>query len=193
MRLRLALIALCAASAAMPARADETLHAPSLPPLPPRWRLRASLSEGVGGGADGGHAVTLFPTTLEVGLRVWKPLSLTVAADAVLAGEEYQACGHTRRPNAVLGTAGVRVDWANEHGDSWLDPFFEVHAGVGRQGPPREQNGVCDGVQVFASAGAKLGLDVWLGRVAVTVAATWDWLPTAAPASIALGATVKLY
>jgi hypothetical protein len=48
-------------------------------------------------------------------------------------------------------------------------------------------------VQVFATGGAKLGLDIWLGRVAVTVAATYDWLPTAQPISVALGATLALY
>jgi hypothetical protein len=34
---------------------------------------------------------------------------------------------------------------------------------------------------------------VWLGRVAVTVVASYDWLPTAMPFAFGLGATFVLY
>ncbi|HEY7953676.1 MAG TPA: hypothetical protein VII38_00225 [Polyangia bacterium] len=170
------------------ARADL----PLAPPDPPRWRLRASLLSGAGGSTDG-HATAMFPTTLEFGARVWKPLSIDVAAQAVLAGEEYEACGRPRRPNAILGSGGLRVDFKNGRSASWVAPFVEAHLGVGRQGPGREQNGLCSGPPTFFTGGARLGLDIWLGRVAVTVAVSYDYLPTAAPVSASIGASVVLF
>jgi hypothetical protein len=170
------------------ARADVLL-----PPDPPRWRLRAALTTGVAGGRDADQTVTLFPTTLELGARLFGPLSVTFGAQGVLAGVEYDACGKTERPNAILGAAGLRVDFANGKSASWAAPFVEAHAGVGRQGAPREVRGVCDGPSTFFSGGAKLGVDVWLGRVAVTVVATWDWLPTAMPFGAQIGASFVLY
>jgi hypothetical protein len=170
------------------ARADVLL-----PPDPPRWRLRAALTTGVGGARDAGDSVTVFPTTLELGVRLFGPLSVTVGAQGVLVGEQYDACGKTERPNAILGAAGLRVDFANGRSASWAAPFVEAHAGVGRQGAPREVNGVCDGPSDFFTGGAKLGVDVWLGKVAVTVVATWDWLPTAMPFGAQLGASFVLY
>ncbi len=163
------------------------------PPDPPRWRLRAALTEGVGGASDAGGAVTMFATTLELGVRVWKPLSLTAAAQGILAGEEYTACGRDRRPNAVIGTGGLRVDFANGKSSSWLAPFLELHGGVGRQGVGRESNGVCAPPPVFGTGGVRLGIDVWLGKAAVTIVGTYDYLPTAAPFSVALGLSYVLY
>jgi hypothetical protein len=158
-----------------------------LPPDPPRWRVRAALVTGVGGSRDQDQAVTLFPTTLDLGARLFGPLSAALAAEAVLVGEEYDACGRTRRPSAILGTAGLRVDFFNGKSAPWADPFVEAHAGVGRQGAPREQNGVCSGPPTFATGGGKLGVDVWLGRAAVTVVASYDWLPTAMPFAVSVG------
>jgi hypothetical protein len=170
------------------ARAENTL-----PPDPPRWRLRAALTSGVAGSRDADQSVTVFPTTLELGARLFGPLSVTVAAQGVLVGEEYTACGATRRPNAILGAGGLRVDFANGRSGSWASPFLEAHAGVGHQGAPRETNGVCDGDPTFFTGGVKLGVDVWLGRAAVTVAAAWDWLPTAMPIGMQIGLSYVLY
>jgi hypothetical protein len=174
--------------AAVPARGE-----PPLPLDPPRWRLRAALTTGVGGSSDGGQAVAVFPTQLEFGARIFQPLSVTVAGEGVLVGEEYDACGKTRRPNAILGAAGLRVDFANGKSASWLAPFLEAHVGVGRQGPGREVDGVCTGIQVFPTGGGRIGFDAWLGRAAVTVVASYDYLPTAMPIALSIGATFILY
>jgi len=171
------------------ARAEPT----SLPPDPPRWRFRMALTTGVAGSRDAEQSVTVFPTTLELGARLFGPLSVTLGAEGVLVGEQYQACGKLERPNAIVGGAGLRVDFANGKSASWAAPFLEAHAGAGRQGGAREVDGVCDGAQSFFTGGAKLGVDVWLGRVAVTVVATWDWLPTAMPFGAQLGASFILY
>jgi hypothetical protein len=166
--------------------------APTAPANPPRWRLRAEVVSGFGGSRDSGDTIAMFPTTIELGLRLWGPVSLDAGATATLAGEGYQACGSFRRPNAITGTAGLRVDFANGKASSWLDPFLEVHGGVGGQGRGREVNGVCSPGGVFGTGGGRVGLDVWLGKTAVTVVASFDYLPIGSPISIAIGASFVL-
>src|SRR5688572_20015578 len=97
--------------------------------LPPRWKLRASLIQGFGGSYDQGP-VAAFPTTLELGIRIWGPLSAVVGATGVMSGDTWVTCGETRRAHGVLGHAGLRVDFNNKQGDSWLDPWVEVHGGI---------------------------------------------------------------
>jgi hypothetical protein len=135
----------------------------------------------------------MFPTTLELGARLWGPLSVDVAAVLVVAGEAYSACGELRRPNAVLGTAGVRADLANGKSASWADPFVEVHGGVGAQGGGRELGGACPAPRVFGSGGGRIGVDAWLGRVAVTVALGYDYLPIGQSLAISLGLSAILF
>jgi hypothetical protein len=155
-------------------------------PEVPRWRVRGALLSGVGGSSAGGELLTVFPMTLELGVRIHGGLSATVSGQGVLMGATYTACGEERRANAAFGTAGLRFDFANDKSASWIAPFLEVHAGAGGQAGGR----TCDGNGVFGTGGAKLGFDVWLGRVAVTMALAIDYLPEAPPVSFALGATV---
>jgi hypothetical protein len=160
---------------------------------PPRWRLRATLAQGFGGGRDGSDAVARFPTTLEVGARVWGPLSLDAAVTATLAGEWAQSCGQPVRPNAIAGAVGVRADLANGRSSSWLDPFVEVHGGVGAQAGAREVPGGCPAAATFGTAGARAGIDLWLGRAAVTLALAFDYLPVGSAVSFVLGGSFALF
>ena len=175
-----ACVALVTTLAATAAQADD-------PPKPRRrgWRVRATLMSGFGGSYDH-RSVAAFPTTLELGVRIWGPLSFTTGATGVLSGDYYTDCGQPRRANAILGHAGLRVDFNNRKSDSWLDPFVEAHGGIGGQ------KGNCSSSGLFGSGGVRAGLDVWLGRVAVTVAVAFDWTPIAPPASGYLGATFIL-
>jgi hypothetical protein len=150
--------------------------------LPPRWRVRASLIQGFGGSWHRGP-VSEFPTSLELGVRLAGPISVVAAATGVVTGEYTDACG---RVGAFLGHAGLRVDFNNQRSSSWIDPFLEGWGGVGWQA-------VCGKESVFPSAGVRGGLDVWLGRAAVTVAVGFDWTPVAPPAAAFLGATFLLY
>jgi hypothetical protein len=156
--------------------------------LPPRWRVMASLSQGFGGSWDHG-SVSAFPTTLGLAVRIWGPLSATAGLTGVLSGDHYDSCGDARRANAIVGDAGLRVDFNNKHGDSWLDPFIEAHGGVGGQ---RGGRSACNAGGVFGTGGARVGLDVWMGRAAITVAAGFDYTPVATPAAGFLGATFLL-
>lgn len=154
----------------------------------PRWRVRASLIQGFGGSYDQGP-VAEFPTTLELGVRLAGPLSLVAGATGMLSGDYWDTCGEPRRASAFLGHAGLRVDFNNKKSDSWLDPFIDAHAGVGYQAAGRP----CGRAAVFPTGGVRGGLDVWLGKVAVTVAVGFEWTPLAPPASAYLGATFLLH
>jgi hypothetical protein len=178
------------------ARGDERQDPPPLAPRadPPRWRLRATLAQGFGGSRLGdGSYVTRFPTLLELGLRVWGPLSIDGAVTGTLAGEYSTRCGRGMRPNAASGTLGVRADLGNGRSAAWLDPWVEVHAGAGGQGAAREVPGACPTTTTFATAGARAGFDAWLGRGAVTVALQFDYLPVGSALSFVLGGSFIAY
>jgi hypothetical protein len=160
---------------------------------PPRWRLRATLAQGFGGGRDGSDAVARFPTSLEVGARVWGPLSLDAAVTATLAGEWAQSCGQPVRPNAIAGAVGVRADLSNGRSSPWIDPFVEVHGGIGAQSGAREVPGGCPAAATFGTAGARAGMDLWLGRGAVTLALAFDYLPVGSAVSFVMGGSFALF
>jgi hypothetical protein len=171
---------LCAAS---PAHAD-----------PPRWRLRATLAQGFGGGrgADDG-IVARFPTMLDVGARVWGPLSLAATVTGTLAGEYDTACGQPVRPSAIAGALGVRADLSNGRSSPWVAPWVEAHGGVGAQAGAREVPGGCPRAATFGTAGARAGFDAWLGRGAVTVAIAYDYLPIGSTVSFVLGGSFVVF
>ncbi len=155
---------------------------------PPCWKLRAALIQGFGGSYDQ-TPVAAFPTTLELGVRLWGPLSAVVGGTGVMSSDTWTTCGEARRGYAILAHAGLRVDFNNKKGDSWLDPFIEAHGGVGGQPGGRGGANSCPRDVVFGSGGIRGGLDVWLGKAAVTVAVGFDWTPIAPPAAFYLGAT----
>jgi hypothetical protein len=169
-----------------PAWAEAALQAP-------RWRWRTGLTQGFGGGRDAGATVARFPTTLELGARVWGPLSLDVAGVAVQSGEIVAGCAPGTRPNALFGAAGVRADLFNDRSAPWIDPFVEVHAGVGAQSGAGSLIGQCVTAGLFGTAGTRVGFDVWLGRAAVTVALAYDYLPVGSTLSLAIGASFLLH
>jgi hypothetical protein len=161
---------------------------------PPRWILRASLLQGFGGGrAADDRLAARFPTSLDLGARLWGPLSLAATVTGTLAGEYDASCGTAVRPNAIAGTLGLRADLANGRSASWVDPWVEAHGGVGAQAGVRAVPGGCATAATFATAGARAGIDAWLGRAAVTVAVAFDYLPLGATVSFVLGGSFILY
>jgi hypothetical protein len=159
---------------------------------PPRWQLRGLLATGVGGGLTGVRQV-VFPTTLELDARFWGPLSASLSGAAIVASRETTSCGAPTRGNAALGGLGLRADLNNSRSASWLDPFIEAHAGLGGQAAFAEPGDPCARPRLFATGGARIGVDVWLGRVAVTAQLSYDYLPVAAPLSFSLGASAILF
>jgi hypothetical protein len=170
----------------MPAEKDK------LDPEAPRWKLRMTLASGFGGSRAGDNLVAVFPTTLELGVRIFGPLSLDVALHGMLTNDLYVACGETIRPHAIYGTAGVRVDFINKLAGSWVDPYVAVHFGVAGQPGGREIDGRCGPGRASPTGGVRLGLDVWLGRAAVNAAVGFDVLAIASPIAFFLGASFVL-
>jgi hypothetical protein len=161
---------------------------------PPRWRLRASLLQGFGGGRTADDSIAArFPTTLDLGARIWGPLSLAATVTGTLAGESDSACGSAVRPSAIAGALGLRADLANGRSASWIDPWVEAHGGIGEQAGVHARPGGCRAAATFATAGARVGLDAWLGKGAVTVAVAFDYLPLGAAVSFVLGASFVLF
>jgi hypothetical protein len=195
MRAVLRLAVLMALVHARAAAGDERQYTPptALPADPPRWRLRAMLVQGFGGSRDDAGFVARFPTTLEIGARLWGPLSLAAGLTATVAGEYDTTCGAAVRPSAVTGDLGVRADLANGRSAAWVDPWVEVHAGLGTQAGAHPLAGRCPEASVFGAAGARAGFDAWLGRGAVTVAIAFDYLPVGSALSFILGGTVILF
>ncbi|MDB4968124.1 MAG: hypothetical protein JWN44_3813 [Myxococcales bacterium] len=189
------LTVVCTAAVSCPARADERRPGPDLAPPadPPRWRLRGMLAQGFGGGRDADGTVLRFPTTLELGARIWGPISVDAGVTGTLASEYATACGQPVRPNAVASSVGLRADLANGRSASWIDPWVEVHGGVGTQAGAREVPGGCPVALTFGTAGARAGFDAWLGRGAVTVALTFDYLPIGSTVSFVLGSSLVLF
>ena len=170
------------------------LCAASARAAPPRWRLRASLLQGFGGGRAADDSIAArFPTTIDLGARLWGPLSLAATVTSTLAGELDGSCGRALRPNAIAGALGLRADLANGRSAPWVDPWVEAHAGVGAEAGVHAQPGGGATAATFAAAGARAGIDVWLGKAAVTVAVAFDYLPLGATASFVLGASFVLF
>jgi|GEM_PF-6708586 len=163
-------------------------------PDPARWRARLAVEAGAGGAGDGqGQVVTVFPATLELGVQVWRYLSVTAAAEGILSTTPVDGCGVVRAPHAALGTVGLRGDLWNGKSSPWPTPFLEVHGGVGGQRAGGPSDASCPRLAPFGTGGVKVGVDAWLGRVAVTVAFSYDYLPVAAPISFHLGANIVLF
>lgn len=160
---------------------------------PPRWRLRATLAQGFGGGRNADETVARLPTLVEVGARLWGPLSLAASVTATVAGEWANGCGQPVRPSAVAGGLGVRADLGNGRAAAWVDPWVEVHGGIGAQAGAREVPGGCPQPATYGTAGARAGFDAWLGRGAVTVAVAFDYLPLGSSVSFVLGGSFVLF
>lgn len=144
--------------------------------------MRPEISQGFGASRAGGRFVAVFPTRVEVDLRLWRGLSLSVLGVGMLTGGEG-VCAH--RATAAWHALGVRWDFGNKRGGGWLVPFVEGHVGVGGQRTGSD----CHTSSIFPTGGARLGLDVWLGHAAVTVAVAADYLPVASPITFTFGAS----
>jgi hypothetical protein len=81
----------------------------------------------------------------------------------------------------------------NTRSASWVDPFVEAHVGLGGQAAYAEPGDPCAAPRLFATGGGRIGVDAWLGRVAITAQVGYDYLPIGAPLSVSLGASVILY
>jgi hypothetical protein len=149
---------------------------------PPRWHLRLGVNLGFGGSYADNRSTLAVPVNVDLSLRAWRFLSVVVATTGILSDLDADVCGG-RRPHAFVGSAGVRLDRNNHHGDSWFSPFVEAHASVGGQRPLDS----CRALAPFGGAGARAGLDVWLGKAAISIALGVEYLPVASAGYFSIG------
>ena len=185
-------VPMCAAASAGEVEPPTGIYEPPPRNDPPRWRMRGTVTTGVGASLTAAHWA-VFPTELSLGARIWGPLSVTASALTVLATRNSTTCGTEQRPHAALGSLGIRADLFNGRSASWLDPFVEVHASVGGQAAYAEGSSACRGPRTFGGGGARVGVDAWLGRVALTAQLSYEHLPLGSPLSVSLGASLLLF
>lgn len=141
--------------------------------------------------------VTYVPVDLELGVRLGGPLGLVMGGVGYAAPFSVSACEPSvkieSRPNALGAFFGMRLDFNNSRDGSWWSPWAALRVGV------LGQNGVPDGspcVERFLLGlylSPRVGVDLWLGKAAVTFAVGYDHLPFAAALSAQVGLTLRLF
>lgn len=141
--------------------------------------------------------VAYVPIDLELGMRLGGPLSLAMGGVGYLAPFSVSTCAEAptseARPNALGAFLGMRLDFNNSRDGSWWSPWAALRVGV------LGQNGVPDGspcVDRFLLGlylSPRVGVDLWLGKAAVTFAVGYDHLPRAAALSAQVGLTLRLF
>jgi hypothetical protein len=141
--------------------------------------------------------VAYVPVDVEIGARLGGPLSLAMGGVGYLAPFSVSTCGPTAnvdsRPNALGAFLGARLDFNNSRDGSWWSPWAALRGGI------LGQNGVANGspcqerylLGLYLSP--RVGIDLWLGKAAVTFAIGYDHLPRAAALSTQVGLTLRLF
>ncbi len=165
-----------------------------------RFAGRLQLLSGVGFTLprDDGNAVhfaAYVPLDVELALRVSGPLSVVLGGVAYNAPFSVSTCpsSPSARPHALAALGGVRLDFNNSRDGSWWSPWIALRGGV--VGQAGVQGGaVCEERYVLAPyLSPRVGVDLWLGKAAVTFALGYDELPRAAAISLQLGLTLRLF
>lgn len=158
------------------------------------------------------HFAAYVPVDLEIAARLSGPLSLALGGVGYLAPFSAAACPGApaepdvydvpaSRANALGAFAGLRLDFNNSRDGAWWSPWVALRGGV------LGQSGVADGSLAGPEPGSlcveryllglylspRLGMDLWLGRAAVTFAVGYDHLPRAAAISAQVGLTLRLF
>lgn len=145
--------------------------------------------------ADALHFTAYVPLDAEVGLRASGPLSVVLGGVAYNAPFLISSCptAASPRPHALAAFLGLRLDFNNSRDGSWWSPWIAVRGGVvGQAGV--QQGAACEERYVLHPyLGPRLGVDLWLGKAAVTFALGYDELPRAAAVSLQVGLTLRLY
>jgi hypothetical protein len=141
------------------------------------------------------HLVAYVPIDLELGLHASGPVSVLLGGIGYLAPFSLSNCKSSPAPrnNGLGAFVGARFDFNNSRDGSWWSPWFALRAGV------LGQSGVADGApcqdhyQMGLLVSPRLGLDLWLGKAAVSFALGFDNLPRAAALSAQVGLTLRLF
>jgi hypothetical protein len=141
------------------------------------------------------HFAAYVPTDVELGLHASGPVSILLGAAAALAPFTLPSCGPgpAPLPHALAALLGARFDFNNSRDGSWWSPWLALRAGVvGQSGV--EGGATCsERFLVGLLVSPRLGIDLWLGKAAVTFAIGYDNLPRAAALSALVGLTLRLF
>lgn len=141
------------------------------------------------------HFRVYVPLDLEIATRVSGPLSIGLGGVGYAAPFAVSSCptGPSPRPNALAALLSLRLDFNNSRDGSWWSPWIALRAGVSGQA------GVLDGAEcsehyvVAPYFSPRLGIDLWMGRAAVTFALGYDHLLRAGAISAQVGLTLRLF
>lgn len=172
-------------------------------PPAPRFKGRLQILSGAGfalpqDGDGGRHFAAYVPVDLELGIQASGPLSVVLGGVGYLAPFSVPACGPDgspagARPNALGTFLGLRLDFNNSRDGSWWSPWVALRGGLVGQGGVPDGNPCLERFQLGLFLSPRLGLDLWLGKAAVTFALGYDHLPFAAAVSTQVGLTLRLF
>ncbi len=199
---RVSLVAVLLALACL-GGAGEALARPRPPSL--RFKGRLQILSGAGfalpqDGDGGRHFVAYVPVDLELAVQASGPLSVALGGVGYLAPFSVPACGPAdstpppgARPNALGAFLGLRLDFNNSRDGSWWSPWVALRGGLVGQGGIPDGSPCMERFQLGMYLSPRLGLDLWLGKAAVTFALGYDHLPFAAAISTQVGLTLRLF
>ncbi len=141
------------------------------------------------------HFAAYVPLDVELATRLGGPLSLLLGSAAFNAPFLISTCATAAspRPHALAALAGLRLDFNNNRDGSWWSPWIAVRAGLGGQAGVLAGAGCEERFVLFPYLSPRLGVDLWLGKAAVTFALGYDELPRASAVTLQLGLTLRLF
>ena len=138
-----------------------------------------------------------MPIDVELGLRAMGPLSVAMGGVGYLAPFSITTCGPTvntaSRPNALGAFLGLRLDFNNSRDGSWWSPWVALRGGFSGQNGVSAGDPCSERFQLGMYLSPRLGVDLWLGKAAVTFALGYDHLPRAPAISTQVGLTLRLF
>jgi hypothetical protein len=147
------------------------------------------------------HFASYVPVDVELGILLSGPLSLVMGGVGYLAPFSVPGCPATpnapvpgQPPNALGAFLGARLDFNNSRDGSWWSPWLALRGGVlGQTSVPDGFLGCTERYLLGLYLSPRAGIDLWLGKAAVTFALGYDLLPRAAAISALVGLTLRLF
>ena len=160
---------------------------------------RAQILTGVGlavpSQPEGGRHLTAYvPVELELSLQVSGPLSVLLGGSGFAATFVAADClgSAGRRPSALAAFGGVRLD-PLLGGRGLVSPWLALRGGLVGQDGVSTADPCVERVVLSPYFGPRVGLDLRLGRTALTAALGYDHLPRAPALTVQLGLSLRIF
>lgn len=168
-------------------------------PRPAPRSGRAQVLTGVGlavpSQPEGGrHLAAYVPVELELSLQVSGPLSVLLGGSGFAATFVAADClgSAGRRPSALAAFGGVRLD-PLLGGRGLVSPWLALRAGLVGQDGVSTADPCVERLVLSPYFGPRVGLDLRLGRTALTAAVGYDHLPRAPALTVQLGLSLRIF